>query len=223
MRTMAANLHTLAEGSRPQASSLSPHHLVASPYSPGSGGCDSTWEDQSRIPGTHPGRSVLGLPPGNPHDDASRSRALRELADQEKARQKSIGGGNAWSGGQQTERYLKRYIEIFREQSFAIVSMFRSIFPDVGPDAGPEKASTQGRTDDALEPLPSSLATFPLYLVDMLLETLRLYPPTVKDQASRDSLLTQVLYCAGSLGRPGGFWTLPGRAGCRERGRGRMD
>jgi conserved oligomeric Golgi complex subunit 8 len=29
--------------------------------------------------------------------------------------------------GQQTERYLKRYIEIFREQSFATVSMYKNI------------------------------------------------------------------------------------------------
>lgn len=133
---------------------------------------------------------------------------LRELADQEKARQKSIGSGNAWSGGQQTERYLKRYIEIFREQSFAIVSMYRSIFP-AGTDAptAPAGGAAEGK-EDPLEPLPSSLSTFPLYLVDMLLETLRAYLPTVKDQASRDSLLTQVLYCAGSLGRLGGDFGL---------------
>lgn len=131
---------------------------------------------------------------------------LRELADQEKARQKSIGSGNAWSGGQQTERYLKRYIEIFREQSFAIVSMYRSIFP--AATEAPTGATTEGAQADPLEPLPSSLSTFPLYLVDMLVETLRIYLPTVKDQASRDSLLTQVLYCAGSLGRLGGDFGL---------------
>lgn len=127
---------------------------------------------------------------------------LRDLADQERVRQKTIGSGNAWSGGQQTERYLKRYIEIFREQSFAIVSMFRSIFP-------PSTHSADGIDgEEGLEPLPSALATFPLYLVDMLMETLRLYLPTVKDQASRDSLLTQVLYCASSLGRLGGDFGL---------------
>ncbi|KUI62446.1 Conserved oligomeric Golgi complex subunit 8 [Cytospora mali] len=130
---------------------------------------------------------------------------LKELADQEKARQKSIGSGNAWSGGQQTERYLKRYIEIFREQSFAIVSMYRSIFP-TGADA--PGSTTIDEKHDPLEPLPSTLSTFPMYLVDMLIETLRMYLPTVKDQASRDSLLTQVLYCAGSLGRLGGDFGL---------------
>ncbi|KAK4127133.1 Dor1-domain-containing protein [Parathielavia appendiculata] len=137
---------------------------------------------------------------------------LRELADQEKARQKALGSSNtAWSGGQQTERYLKRYLEIFREQSFAIVSMFRSIFPAAavtsdGPAGGGGGTKSEG--GDPLEPMPSALATFPLYLVDVLLGTLRLYLPTVRDQAARDSLLTQVLYCAGSLGRLGGDFGL---------------
>ena len=143
---------------------------------------------------------------------------LRELADQEKARQKaaaaaSVAGHAAWSGGQQTERYLKRYVEIFREQSFAIVSMFRSIFPAataVTTDGlvQPAAAGAGPQSSDPLEPMPSALATFPLYLVDMLLETLRVYLPTVRDQAARDSLLTQMLYCAGSLGRLGGDFGL---------------
>ncbi|ETS86799.1 hypothetical protein PFICI_00627 [Pestalotiopsis fici W106-1] len=124
---------------------------------------------------------------------------LRDLADQERVRQQQQStAGGSWSGGQQTERYLKRYIEIFREQSFSIVSMFKSIFPDSG-DQG--KGSVQ---DDPLQPVPSALSTFPLHLVEMLMETLRLYLPNIKDQASRESLLTQVLYCAGSLGRLGG-------------------
>ncbi|KAL2266578.1 hypothetical protein VTJ83DRAFT_5930 [Remersonia thermophila] len=135
---------------------------------------------------------------------------LRELADQERQRQKAIGSGNAWSGGQQTERYLKRYIEIFREQSFAIVSMFRSIFPPATTTTTTTAAAAAAaaHANDPLEPLPSALATFPLHLVDMLLGTLREYLPTVRDQAARDSLLTQVLYCAGSLGRLGGDFGL---------------
>lgn len=145
---------------------------------------------------------------------------LRELADQETqkrlARNEHVASGNAWSGGQQTERYLKRYIEIFREQSFAMISMFKSIFPSgeatTADDlrmqfksldlksAPPEPASLK---DDPLHPLPSALATFPMHLVDLLTETLKQYLPNVRDKASRESLLTQVLYCAGSLGRLG--------------------
>lgn len=137
---------------------------------------------------------------------------LRELADQETLRLQSqekiegndVSGRGKWEGGQQTERYLKRYIEIFREQSFAIISMYRSIFPPAAPpvDLGlPIKSTVQ---QDPLQPLPSALGTFPLKLVAMLEGTLRKYLPNVRDRSSRDSLLTQVLYCAGSLGRLGG-------------------
>ena len=151
---------------------------------------------------------------------------LRVLADQETERRLSartpVGSNQNWSGGQQTERYLKRYIEIFREQSFAIISMFKSIFPTTeaagAEDFGlqfkslglksPLPSQTTFDENDPLQPLPSALATFPLYLVDLLSETLRHFLPNVKDKSSRESLLTQVLYCAGSLGRLGGDFSL---------------
>ncbi|KAF2458694.1 Dor1-like family-domain-containing protein [Lineolata rhizophorae] len=147
---------------------------------------------------------------------------LRELADQETARRddkKGKDGGDQrdrWAGGQQTERYLKRYIEIFREQSFAIVSMYRSIFPAALPTPSTTTSSTTNPQSSAssdeylnpLLPLPSPLAAFPLHLVDLLASTLRTYLPNVRDRSSRDSLLTQVLYCAGSLGRLGGDFGL---------------
>lgn len=149
---------------------------------------------------------------------------LRDLADQEsivRRREKGAGtkSNNYWSG-QQTEQYLKRYIEIFREQSFAMVSMYRSIFPaspdNVSNDLGPKFQSlglkstlpSVDLTDDPLLPLPSALSTFPMHLVEMLTATLKQYLPNVRDKSSRDSLLTQVLYCAGSLGRLGGDFSL---------------
>jgi len=42
----------------------------------------------------------------------------------------------------------------------------------------------------------------------MLFETLKEYLPNVTDRAARDSLMTQVLYCAGSLGRLGGDFSM---------------
>lgn len=159
---------------------------------------------------------------------------LRNLADQETvirlregnpATKKPI--NDVWSGGQQTERYLKRYIEIFREQSFAIISMYKSIFPSgpetnsVSEDMGlkfkslglrsvsaPQSVAPAQQQQDPLTPLPSALSTFPLYLVGVLTETLKQYLPNVRDKPSRESLLTQVLYCAGSLGRLGGDFSL---------------
>ena len=152
---------------------------------------------------------------------------LRDLADQETVlceRNKSNHAKprDAWSGGQQTERYLKRYVEIFREQSFAIISMYKSIFPSgegaAAENIGPKfkslelksvsQSTRSGPADDPLLPLPSALSTFPLHLVDLLAVTLKQYLPNVRDKSSRESLLTQVLYCAGSLGRLGGDFTL---------------
>lgn len=88
--------------------------------------------------------------------------------------------------------------------------MYRSIFPP--PAATPEGLKslleTSAGKQDPLQPLPSALGTFPQKLVGMLEETLRAYLPNVRDRSSRDSLLTQVLYCAGSLGRLGGDFSL---------------
>ncbi|KAK4901096.1 hypothetical protein LTR27_001652 [Elasticomyces elasticus] len=150
---------------------------------------------------------------------------LRELADQETVRRKRLqstngvskakqgavqqagSGSGASTAGQSSESYLKRFLEIFREQSFAVISMYRSVFPTGLPT--PELDGRTGNDDDeALLPLPSPLSTFTLHLVDMLAETLREYMPNITDRSSRESLLTQVLYCAGSLGRLGGDFGL---------------
>jgi conserved oligomeric Golgi complex subunit 8 len=137
---------------------------------------------------------------------------LRELADQELSNNGVLSTKKdpnaAWSGGQQTERYLKRYIEIFREQSFAIISMFRSIFPAATESELQALSGARKEKRDLLQPLPSSLSTFPLHLVGVLLDTRKKYLPNVQDRSTRDSLLTQVLYCAASLGRLGGDFSM---------------
>jgi hypothetical protein len=144
---------------------------------------------------------------------------LRELADQETQRRLSgrdKSDTTSWSGGQQTDRYLKRYIEIFREQSFAIVSLYKNIFNSEqsesefaisglrGRDAHSKAKSKPAPSDDPLQRLPPALATFPMHLVQLLTDTMRSYLPNVRDRSSRESLLTQLLYCAASLGRLGG-------------------
>jgi hypothetical protein len=138
---------------------------------------------------------------------------LRELADQEteKRTSRAAKGDAGWAVGQQTEKYLKKYLEVFREQSFAIISMYKSIFPSVLPAPGSEESVPAVKpvsTSNPLQPIPSALATFPLHLAEILFNTLRAYLPNVQDRSARDSLLTQVLYCAGSLGRLGGDFSM---------------
>ncbi|OAA39152.1 Dor1-like protein [Metarhizium rileyi] len=118
---------------------------------------------------------------------------LKQLADEEGIR--NVKSSQAWSGGQHTERYLKRFIEVFREHSFVMVSVSKSVDASFSQPA----SSTAG----LIHPLPTVLASFPLHLVGLLMNTLQTYLPAIKDQASRESIMTQVLYCAGSLGRLG--------------------
>lgn len=145
------------------------------------------------------------------HDTLHALEPLRELAEQEiaprkpGAKSKPIKQQVSTSAlGSQSERYLKRYIEIFREQSFSIVSMYKSIFPSglPTPDGGAANEPSTKDGDTTLS-LPSPLSSFALHLVDMLTTTLREYIPNITDKQARESLLTQVLYCAGSLGRLG--------------------
>ena len=136
---------------------------------------------------------------------------LRDLADQETLRRRQ--GVNskllkqqvsASALGSQSERYLKRYIEIFREQSFNIVSMYKSIFPSGLPNPdGSAPVELDEHNDKSTLSLASPLSSFTLHLVNMLMSSLREYLPNITDKQARESLLTQVLYCAGSLGRLG--------------------
>lgn len=129
---------------------------------------------------------------------------LRELADQEShtsstAANKRRQATQSSALGSQSERYLKRYIEVFREQSFSIISMYKSIFPTRLPQANLP-------ADEGIESplaLPSPIVSFALHLVKVISSVLKAYMPNVIDKSARESLLTQVLYCAGSLGRLG--------------------
>ena len=128
---------------------------------------------------------------------------LRELAEQESARREQGTTGkllqqhvSASALGSQSERYLKRYIEIFREHSFGIISMYKSIFPHDLPTPEPSPAASPAGP-------PAALASFAMHLTDLLVGTLRAYSGNISDAHALESLLTQVLYCAGSLGRLG--------------------
>ncbi|KAF7512811.1 hypothetical protein GJ744_011914 [Endocarpon pusillum] len=106
--------------------------------------------------------------------------------------------GHSAFTGQQTERYLKRYIEVFREQSFATVSMYKNIFPPASDD--PNTITNSTSSSPASDTSPSTPS--PPFL------TLQQYLPNLTDPSARDSLLMQVLYAAGSLGRLGADFSM---------------
>jgi hypothetical protein len=137
---------------------------------------------------------------------------LRDLADQESThrgvKQPAKQSSQHASFGTQSERFLKRYIEIFREQSFNIVSMYKSVFPHEMPGAAVDGGNGKQPQGEALLPLPAPVSSFILHLVEMLKTTLKSYMPNITDKSARESLLTQVLYCAGSLGRLGADFSM---------------
>ena len=81
--------------------------------------------------------------------------------------------------------------------------MYRSIFPTTNPTT--TTTPPDSNPDDIeLGPPPPPLSTFVLHLISLLEDTLKFYLPNIYDKSARESLLTQVLYAAGSLGRLGG-------------------
>ncbi|KAI5797796.1 Dor1-like family-domain-containing protein [Geopyxis carbonaria] len=174
---------------------------------------------------------------------------LQALADEESNRKPGRGNGI------QTERYLKRWLEAFREQSFGVVSMYRSIFPGAlstpgGGTSTPQRPGTPppsgmtpplgmgefGRSSHSRSSssfsamaeedpeggaLPDPIAGFTSHLVSLLITVLRTYLANIEEKSVRESLLTQVLYASGSLGRLGGEFagvmaSLPGVFGCGD-------
>lgn len=93
-----------------------------------------------------------------------------------------------------------------------MVGMYRSIFP-----ASAASTTTSGHVrrsssmsfaeeaEEAIEqPGPDPVAGFVGALVEMMNQVLGRYLPKVVEKSVRESLLTQVLYASGSLGRLGG-------------------
>lgn len=90
------------------------------------------------------------------------------------------------------EKYLKRYVDIWREGVYDLVSQFTTIFLE-RPASPPETT----------EFLHSLLTTYTTHLLSVLLGTLEVALPTVQDPSALNSLLTQLTYCATSFSRIG--------------------
>jgi len=92
-------------------------------------------------------------------------------------------------------RYIKKYVDIFREGVYDIVSQYTSIFLDriAGDPTRSEMHST------LLHFLQTYVHTHITRLMDLLTEAV----PQIDDPTSLTSLLTQLTYCATSFSRVG--------------------
>ena len=110
-------------------------------------------------------------------------------------------------------KYLKQYFELMREHLFAIFTQYRSIFSE--DYEFNTNTNTNNKADDQaignLSPegellfTQNILPSFALNITDHILQTLQSHLPSIPydDRQTRQSLLTQLLYCAQSLARVG--------------------
>ncbi|KAJ8097587.1 oligomeric Golgi complex subunit 8 [Lipomyces tetrasporus] len=119
------------------------------------------------------------------------------------------------------EKYLKRYIELFREFVFAAIIGFRSIFPKEGAkqllnDGSSALATQLATTKDGSENQESTsvvdagdqlLSSFIYHTAMDLKRTVMDMLPLIPDKSSYAALYLQVIYSSQSLARVGGeFW-----------------
>lgn len=84
-------------------------------------------------------------------------------------------------------RYVRKYVDLFREHVFDIISQFTAIF-------------LEGRSTDAAA---SQLASFVGQCVDDLVALVAAYVPLMNDAASLSSILVQLGYCSLAFARVG--------------------
>ncbi|VVT55795.1 uncharacterized protein SAPINGB_P004742 [Magnusiomyces paraingens] len=100
---------------------------------------------------------------------------------------------------QSPDAYLKRYVEVFRENVFVTVVGFRSVFPD---HADPLTPTTASQFSGSL-----LVSSFIKALVEEFYTTVAEIAPFIDDENARSSLWLQISYCSKSLGRVGAdFW-----------------
>lgn len=96
-------------------------------------------------------------------------------------------------------RYVRRYVDLFRENVYDVVSQFTTIFLDGAP---PPTSSSPSSSTSEPSP-PAILVTFAHQALLALLALLSTHIPRIEDSSALSSLLTQLNYCAASFARLG--------------------
>lgn len=107
-------------------------------------------------------------------------------------------------------RYLKQYLELMREHLFAIFTQYRSIFGEdynveVGLKTNGEENTSKYSAEAEVLFSQHVLPSFALNVTKHIEETLKSHLASIPldDRQTRQSLLTQLLYCGQSLARVG--------------------
>ena len=92
----------------------------------------------------------------------------------------------------QPDRYVKKYVETFREQVFAIITQYNSVFATNEDAEGTQSAFST-----------NLLPHFSQRVVVHLVNTVKEFIPRIPSQSTRNTLLTQLLYTSQSMARVG--------------------
>lgn len=96
-------------------------------------------------------------------------------------------------------RYLKKYVDVWREGVYDVITQYTTIFLDRAPSSS-ASASTPGPPPSRQHAL---LATFATYRMESFLALLRETLAMIPDPVLLTPLLTQLTYCANSFARVG--------------------
>ncbi|CAG8834147.1 35030_t:CDS:1 [Gigaspora margarita] len=124
--------------------------------------------------------------------------------------------------------YLKKYIDIFRENFFDIVTQYRAIFSDEGGGLSstpiysplimpptPSLSSSPWISSSLTDPnstnflgsrtmtAATAISDYTIHILGQLTSVLAEFTPLISDTSSLSSILTQLMYCGMSLGRVG--------------------
>ncbi|KAJ6502651.1 Dor1-like family-domain-containing protein [Mycena vulgaris] len=110
------------------------------------------------------------------------------------------GSGLAERDKEDMAKFLKKYIDVWREAVYDIITQFSTIFLERPPSTTPKTPTTLSGPISSLHPLLTTYTTHALttHLLPLLSQTLPLLPIS-----SLPSLLTQLTYCATAFARVG--------------------
>lgn len=104
-------------------------------------------------------------------------------------------------------RFLKKYVDAWREGIYDVVTQYTTIFLDRTPSSSASTPTLSSHASSAWEEeisqLRTLLTTFTTYHLEGLLSLLRETLPMMPDPSLLTSLLTQLTYCANSFARVG--------------------
>lgn len=100
-------------------------------------------------------------------------------------------------------RYLKKYVDVWREGVYDVITQYTTIFLDRAPSSSSSASTSTSTPNTPPTKLHALLTTFTTYRMNKFLTLLREILVLIPDPILLTPLLTQLTYCANSFARVG--------------------